>query len=174
MKNLSKSFKRGFTLIELLVVVAIIAILVAVIMASTTESRNRGADAGIKTNLNTIKGAAELFYVNPLTVAPTKPAFSFGSDISGNCPSYSASSNVMFQRDKNIADAIAEATKRSSVNYAFCDANATNWAVGVVLKTDAKSAWCVDSSNASKKVTRVANGAMVISDVIDTATHLCK
>ena len=58
-KNLQK---RGFTLIELLVVIAIIGILASVVLASLNSARAKGADAAIKSNINSARAQAELFY----------------------------------------------------------------------------------------------------------------
>src|SRR3989338_487668 len=56
------STKRGFTLIELLVVIAIIGILSSVVLVSLNTAREKGADAGIKSNLAGIRSQAELYY----------------------------------------------------------------------------------------------------------------
>ncbi|KND52142.1 MAG: hypothetical protein AB198_02130 [Parcubacteria bacterium C7867-003] len=62
MKNQNKSLRRGFTLIELLVVIAIIGVLSSVVLASLSTSRQRGADAKTKAQLNSMIGAAQLYY----------------------------------------------------------------------------------------------------------------
>ena len=53
---------KGFTLIELLVVIAIIGILAAVVLASLQTARNKGADAAIKSDIDSARAQAELFY----------------------------------------------------------------------------------------------------------------
>ncbi|MEA3399445.1 MAG: type II secretion system protein [Patescibacteria group bacterium] len=69
--------KKGFTLLELLVVIAIIGVLAAVIMASLANSRVRGTDAKmqtqIKESLNMVDlydGNKDVFSLNECDVAP--------------------------------------------------------------------------------------------------------
>jgi prepilin-type N-terminal cleavage/methylation domain-containing protein len=52
----------GFTLIELLVVIAIIGILSAVVLASLNTARQKGSDAAIQSDLNTVRTEAEVYY----------------------------------------------------------------------------------------------------------------
>ena len=54
--------KRGFTLIELLVVIAIIGVLASVVFASLNIARDKGADAGVKSNLRGVRDHAALYY----------------------------------------------------------------------------------------------------------------
>ena len=70
-----KMENKGFTLIELLVVVAIIAVLTAIVLVSIDTAKKKGADASVKSNLDTIRQTAELFYSdNKVTIL--MPAFS--------------------------------------------------------------------------------------------------
>lgn len=57
-----KSNTKGFTLIELLVVIAIIGILASVVLTSLNSARDKGSDAAIKQNLNTIRTQSALVY----------------------------------------------------------------------------------------------------------------
>lgn len=142
------NLNKGFTLIELLVVVAIIAILSAVVLSFLGNAKNRGTDAAVKANLNTIRGSSELFASNN--------GNSFGSTLplTTPCPAYNSSSTNMLQKDKTIADAIAEAVKRGDGSSA-CYSSSTIWVIAVGLKTSTTASplsWCVDSGGASKQV----------------------
>jgi prepilin-type N-terminal cleavage/methylation domain-containing protein len=57
-----RNYKKGFTLIELLVVIAIIGILSSVVLASLNTARERGADAAIRSTINSTRAEAELWY----------------------------------------------------------------------------------------------------------------
>src|SRR3954466_2692179 len=58
MKNF---YKKGFTLIELLVVIAIIGILSSIVLASLNTARNKGVDAAVKGNVNSIRSQAAIY-----------------------------------------------------------------------------------------------------------------
>jgi prepilin-type N-terminal cleavage/methylation domain-containing protein len=158
-----KSLNLGFTLIELLVVVAIIAILVSVVLVSLSNAKNKGADASVKTNLNTVRGESELFFSNN----DNKFLPAGGSTFAiATCPVYSASGTNMLSLDKSIAYAIAEAAKRGG-NGSSCYNSSTTWSVAVGLKTSATTSWCIDSGGASKQVASAPGSA------INAVTFLC-
>ncbi len=133
MKKIRQS--RGFTLIELLVVIAIIGILSSIVLASLNSARSRGADAAIKSNLNTVRLQAEIF-------AESNNG-SYGSFTAGICPTSTGSSN-MFQ-DPTVVQAIMAATSASAGSNR-CGANGTAWAVSVQLRSNTSQFWCVDSN----------------------------
>ncbi|MBV4448396.1 prepilin-type N-terminal cleavage/methylation domain-containing protein [Clostridium tyrobutyricum] len=57
-KNITKK-KKGFTLIELMIVLAIIAILAIVLIPKATIFKNQSKNAGVTTNVNTVRGYLE-------------------------------------------------------------------------------------------------------------------
>jgi len=55
---------KGFTLIELLVVVAIIGVLATIIISSLNSARSKARDAQRERDVQTIKNALELYYID--------------------------------------------------------------------------------------------------------------
>lgn len=165
-KNNCLFTKKGFTLLELMVVVAIIGILTAIVMIALGDSRNKGGDAAVKSNLNTIRGQAELFYAN--NGNSFLPAGGSTLPITGPCPTYNASSTNMLQKDKVIANAIAEAVKRGSSGIrSACYNSSIVWVVAVPLKSNLSHSWCVDSGGNSKEE------AYSPTNSINTTTFSC-
>lgn len=157
------NLKKGFTLIELLMVVAIIGVLSAVVLSSLSNARTKGADASIKTNLNTVRGQSELFFSNNGNSFLPSGGSTFAI---ATCPAYNASGTNFLSRDRSSASAIAEAVSRGG-NGSSCYNSSIAWAVAVGLKSSATASWCVDSSGASKQV------AFAPASAINGSTFIC-
>ena len=121
--NKPKITSRGFTLIELLVVIVIIGIMSSVIIGFLSSARAKGADAGIKSNLNNIRTKVQLYYelANP-------------NSFQGVCG------------DPNVSAMVTAAG-------GSCDNQAGTWRASAALKTQNLFApgsgvdyWCVDQT----------------------------
>lgn len=170
--------KKGFTLIELMVVISIITILVFLIVYFVSDAKKRGADAGIKSNLHTIKTQAELFYLENknnyiVTPNPGSPQTAYATYCDD--PFWSASfPRSMWVANQTMKNALAEALKHKGgtggSNSSRCLNYPNAWAISIVLKTSPLSPvkyWCVDSSGQAK----VGTGAVASS--ISLATLKC-
>ena len=156
-RNLALKYSNGFTLLELLVVVAIIGLLTSIVLVSLSNSKNKGADAAVKSNLNTIRNESELFYSNNGNSFLPSGGSVFNIAV---CPTiYNASGSNMFVRDQTILNAILEASKRGS-NVAYCYNSSINWAVAVGLRSSATASWCVDSGGNSRQVSSAPASAI--------------
>ncbi|MBU6214581.1 type II secretion system GspH family protein [Patescibacteria group bacterium] len=158
---------KGFTLIELLVVIAIIGILSAVVLASLNSARQKGNDAAVKSNLDTIRSQAAIYIDQKgngvyYSETGTTPATSVGT--AAAC----AVAQTLFT-DTTVAQAIASADKASGGaggatptnvrcgNDGGGAARITQWAIQVPLSA-ANTYWCVDSSGQGKQEGAVLNG----------------
>jgi prepilin-type N-terminal cleavage/methylation domain-containing protein len=138
---------KGFTLIELLVVIAIIGILSAVVLASLNTARDKGNDAGVKANIDTIATQASLFYSNNTN--------SYGTFSVATCPIPTAPGTGMFS-DPTILQAIASADADNGTGAVTCSASDTDYAVSAARPVGAASAyWCND--NTGKKCGTATN-----------------
>ncbi|HVU79739.1 MAG TPA: prepilin-type N-terminal cleavage/methylation domain-containing protein [Candidatus Paceibacterota bacterium] len=161
---MKKAFNKGFTLIELLVVIAIIGILAGIVLASLGSARTGAQDAKVQETLSSLRTAAEVYYGSTGGYSDGTAAIGSGTD----CVT-SVTSNVF--GNTNVAAQLASLTTTKYCTHdGTSSAKAAKWAVAVVLPSANTSAWCVDSTGASKKETIVA--ATGPSDAI--AATACK
>jgi type IV pilus assembly protein PilA len=149
-----KNSTRGFTLIELLVVIAIIGVLSSVVLASLNTARNKGTDAAIKSQLAAIRPQAEIVYDNGSNYGVGITAAACVTNVSTTLFGTTTVAN-------QVAGVISSA---GSAALTWCATNptsgsATAWAMAAVLRGTGAgtTAWCVDSTGASKQLTITAN-----------------
>ncbi len=129
---MKKYSQGGFTLIELLVVIAIIGILSSVVLASLSTARNKGADAKIQSQLQSMRAQAELFTGTHLAISNTgTPCATTGI--------FQTANNGL----GNLLGGITTQTRCASDTSG-------NWALSAVTST---GAWCVDSTGVSRGAT---------------------
>ncbi|PIP68813.1 hypothetical protein COW91_02845 [Candidatus Nomurabacteria bacterium CG22_combo_CG10-13_8_21_14_all_32_8] len=141
---MNKKFKiqKAFTLIELLVVVAVIAILAGVVLSSTSNSRARGANTGVKTNLRTVLQQSELYYLNN--------ANTYGT-ITHSLGPCTQLAGTPFS-DPVTWSAILETQKQTGGVMPTCVSTPNAYAVSAKFKTQDQTFtyWCIDSQGNAK------------------------
>ena len=158
--------KRGFTLIELLVVIAVVAL---------NSARVKGSDAAIKSNLNTVRSEAALWYnENNGNYA--------GVDFPlATCPSTVQTENLF--ADTDVISALKESINNSTGDQSDrsrCAAHPESWAVTVALRSGGAAgdgvadAACIDAEGTARSY--VYASGETIEDVIsdDGTTATCK
>ncbi len=159
---MQKAINKGFTLIELLVVIAIIGILAAIVLVSLGNARQKGADAGIQGNLDSIRTQAEVYSSNNSNkYNPTTAVPALGSNATPVVAGSACGGNVDMWADPTLKQALISAGNNAGsatlagvtaaevciAGPAAAAAGAqTTWVVAVVLKSDPTRVWCVDNS----------------------------
>ena len=131
----------GFTLIELLVVIAIIGILSSIVLASLNSARDKGANAAIKADFQSIRSQAEVVYNDAIPLS-----------YAGICA------------NTNIVNAGANAATAGAGTF-VCNNSATAWAASTELKVTEGTSnyWCADSTGVAKGVVAALGVATVCS-----------
>lgn len=144
-----KNNAQGFTLIELLVVVAIIAILSTAVLVSLNSARAKARDARVKSEMQQLKSAMELYYNNfgGYTTTPM-------TGVSTTCSGSSANTFGVTTGDGPGTLTNAITTDGTSPS---CGANKDSWAFSIGLPGG--GTWCVDSNGKSASGTAAINGS---------------
>ena len=124
---------RGFTLIELLVVIAIIGILSYIILPSLFSARQQGNDAGVESDLETIKTQAEIYY--------TQNNNGYGT------PGNSCATAGSIFSDPTIMNAVAQITQDANSATIACNNASDAFAVQALLTAQGGTTYeCMDST----------------------------
>ncbi len=140
----TNKINQGFTLIELLVVIAIIGILSSVVLASLNTARNKGADAATKSQLASMRAAAEIFYDTGVTYNGLCASANFAGMRAAAKSSSGATTDVFSSANPPAAVGIFTQVTCHDTNTAAVSA----WVVDAPMKSGGM--WCVDSTGASK------------------------
>lgn len=147
---------RGFTLIELLVVIAIIGIMTSIVLVAVGNARQKGNDAGILSNLDSIRTQAEVYATNNGNNYGVQANVAVAANTS--CGSAAGSiwiDPTIVAATKAAASNAGLATLNGSASAdraAVCGSTNSIWFIAVPLKADSTNAWCVDSLGKAKSV----------------------
>ena len=151
---MQKSINKGFTLIELLVVIAIIGILAAIVLVSLGNARQKGADAGIMGNLDSIRTQAEVYAGDNSNSYDATGGTDTGIADANGCGTTGLWTNPTIKQAIINASAQASTATLNAVaaQTSVCKSSSTAWFIAVVKKSDPLTTWCVDSAGKAKDV----------------------
>ena len=191
MKKIGLKNSRAFTLIELLIVVAIIGILATIIVVATADARDKGKDAAIKSNLDTIRKESAIYFLeNNNSYWPQEDPSP--NILHRNCDFYTqdppgtgVNNGNMFIWNETLNAALEDAVTKglgTSSGRSYCGNSATSWAVAVRLNSSGSGAansktWCVDSSGVAGLFQGEANNnpAQVLCEYpADSGNFFCR
>jgi prepilin-type N-terminal cleavage/methylation domain-containing protein len=127
--------QSGFTLIELLVVIAIIGILASVVLASLNTARAKGIDAAIKSDIDSARAQATLYYDANVQ--------SYSGVCTGNTPDGTLGITNMFNGASTTGSGNVVCTDTSN------HVGTEGWALSAQLKADPAHYWCADDTGTS-------------------------
>lgn len=136
-KKFRNNKNSGFTLIELLVVIALLSMMASIVFAALNGARKSAADTSVKSNLANMRAQVELLF--------------------GDTGNYSAV--CVSTQPQNMFNAAVSASGGTSK----CNPAASKWNAWVQLKTDITSAWCVDSTGASRLIPTPGGSGIIAS-----------
>jgi prepilin-type N-terminal cleavage/methylation domain-containing protein len=138
---------RGFTLIELLVVIAIIGILSAVVLASLNTARQKGSDAAVKSDLDTVRTQSVIY----LDSSSNKYS-STGTAVSGvNCGVAAGQITNTMLTDSSVKNALQAAYSANGNQALYCNINSAGSAFAIAAPlASATSWWCIDSTGVAR------------------------
>ena len=154
--------EKGFTLIELLVVIAVIGILAAVILASLNNARDKGGDAGVKSNLASARTQAQLYYEIYGKYRRASGAFAYADCQTTSTVFGDTGGTVEAQAiSQVVAQAIFAAYAAGGSKGMMCKQDATNQKYLIAVKMNTGNYWCIDAEGAAKDIGASLPGTLV-------------
>ena len=138
----------GFTLIELLVVIAIIGILAAIVLVSLSSARQKGADAGVENQLDSLRTNME----------------AIANDNSNSYSTACATAADQLTGAANPTGATVQATYGAveGATEVYCYGTSDAWMVQAPLTTPG-TYWCVDNEGDDKAESAVVGTADTVA-----------
>lgn len=135
------AFVVSIILAAILPIIAAVGIFASITLASLNTAREKGADAGAKANLASIRAYAEIAYEMSYDEASKKGSYA------GVC------------EDATIKGLITQAEGYAKT-FATCNAEQDAYAVFIPLKSNSLSGWCTDSTGASRESAELRNATV--------------